>query len=299
MTRRSALTAHLEGFLPDSLAERYENAGAAKARSGVISALGVAVQTGAFVGLGAVLASVAVPLASGLPYGVAMLIAGLAFCTGVLPLTVLGADIFAADNLTAMALVSGKASLARVVRSLAVTLVGNLLGAAAITAALFAGLRGLFAVPAMAAGLLSTASAKCSLGFVQAISLGALCSVLVCLAVWACAGARSTADKVLVVIFPIAACVAAGFEHCVANVYYVPVALLIKWLDPALVGALAAAGPGINAASLTVGRFLLANLLPVALGNLVGGTGTVALVYWFLYLRPRGANGAAGGHTGR
>ncbi|HEY5271336.1 MAG TPA: formate/nitrite transporter family protein, partial [Anaerolineales bacterium] len=122
-------------------------------------------------------------------------------------------------------------------------------------------------------------------GFIQAVALGILCNALVCLAVWLTFSARSTADKILAIIFPITAFVAASFEHSVANMYFVPYALLIKAFDPAFVTGLADKAPDLS--SLTWGNFLLKNLLPVTIGNIIGGAGLVALIYWFVYLRDK------------
>ena len=112
------------------------------------------------------------------------------------------------------------------------------------------------------------ATTKVGYGFGQAVALGMLCNALVCLAVWLCYGARSTADKILAIVPPIAAFVALGFEHSVANMYFVPFAIF--------------AG-----ADISWGHFVTANLIPVTIGNIVGGSLMVGAVYWFVYLRPR------------
>jgi formate transporter len=135
---------------------------------------------------------------------------------------------------------------------------------------------------AVGATALEIAAAKLQLGFVQAVLLGILCNVLVCLAVWLSYSARSTTDRVLAVVPPIAAFVAAGFEHSVANMYFVPFALLVTWLDPGFVVA-----SGLDTRALSWGGFLARNLAPVTLGNVIGGALLVGGVYWFVYLRPR------------
>jgi formate transporter len=126
---------------------------------------------------------------------------------------------------------------------------------------------------------LKIAVSKVNLAFPQAVALGILCNGLVCLAVWLTYSARSTTDKILAVIFPITAFVAAGFEHSVANMYFIPYGLFIKAFDPAF-----AAAHTIDLTSLTWGSFFLNNLLPVTIGNIIGGAGLVAVVYWFIYL---------------
>ena len=129
---------------------------------------------------------------------------------------------------------------------------------------------------------LKIAVGKVNLGFGQAIALGVLCNALVCLAVWLTFSARSTIDKIAAIIFPITAFVAAGFEHSVANMYFIPFGLLIKDLDPAFV-----ADKAINASNLTWGSFLVNNLLPVTIGNIIGGAVLVAAIYWSIFLRRR------------
>jgi formate/nitrite transporter len=130
------------------------------------------------------------------------------------------------------------------------------------------------------------AAAKLRLDFAQAVALGVLCNVLVCLAVWLALSARTTADRILAIVPPISAFVAAGFEHSIANMYFVPLGLFIRTWDPAFI---ASRGLAADAATLSWHGFFLANLLPVTIGNVIGGAGLVAAVYWLVYLRPSGA----------
>ncbi len=135
---------------------------------------------------------------------------------------------------------------------------------------------------------LSTAQAKSSLAFVPAVTLGIMCNALVCLASWMCYSARSNVDKFFTVVLPVAAFVAGGFEHCIANIYFIPLGLFIKSGAPDAfwesIGKTAADFP-----DLTWGNFLVGNLLPVTIGNIIGGSIMVAAVYWFVYLRNRNA----------
>ena len=132
--------------------------------------------------------------------------------------------------------------------------------------------------------VLRIANHKCSLTFPQAFSLGVLCNALVCLAVWLCYSARSTTDKVVAIIFPITAFVAAGFEHSVANMYFIPVGLFVKTAAPTAFWE-SIDGSALDYSSLSWNGFLIANLLPVTLGNIVGGSLMVGLVYWYVHLR--------------
>jgi formate/nitrite transporter len=128
------------------------------------------------------------------------------------------------------------------------------------------------------------ANTKSGLDFMQALILGIFCNALVCLAVWLCFSARTTTDKILSIIPPIAAFVAAGFEHSVANMYFIPVGLFIS-SDQAWMASLGERAP--NVANLTWYNFFVGNLVPVTIGNIIGGAVMVGLVYWFIYLRPK------------
>jgi formate/nitrite transporter len=134
---------------------------------------------------------------------------------------------------------------------------------------------------------LKIAIAKSGLGFTEAVALGILCNGLVCLAVWLTYSARSTTDKILAIVFPITAFVAASFEHSIANMYFIPYGLFIKAFDPAF-----AVAHNLDLSGLTWTAFFLKNLLPVTIGNIVGGAGLVAIMYWFIYLNPSKATQA-------
>jgi len=127
------------------------------------------------------------------------------------------------------------------------------------------------------------ANAKVNLPFMVAFSRGVLCNALVCLAVWLCFSGRTVVDKIVAIIFPITAFVALGFEHSVANMYFIPMGLALKW-NPDVLAAIASTGKAASLSNLTVGGFIN-NLIPVTLGNMVGGGVMVGFVYWFIYDR--------------
>ena len=130
---------------------------------------------------------------------------------------------------------------------------------------------------------LRTGVAKCDLTFIQAIALGTLCNALVCMAVWLTFSARSTVDKIAAIVFPITAFVAAGFEHSIANMYFIPYALFIKMFDTDFIAKVADKVPNLD--KLTWQAFWINNLLPVTIGNIIGGAVLVAAVYWAIFLR--------------
>ncbi|MFZ2519590.1 MAG: formate/nitrite transporter family protein, partial [Anaerolineae bacterium] len=161
---------------------------------------------------------------------------------------------------------------------------GNFVGSIATAYLMFLGRQYTFGGGAIGITALNTANAKTGYDFMQAFVLGIFCNALVCLAVWLCFSARSTTDKIMSIIPPIAAFVAAGFEHSIANMYFIPVGLFIQ-TDSAWLASLGDKAPKL--ANLTWSNFFINNLIPVTLGNIVGGALMVGLVYWFVYLRPK------------
>jgi formate/nitrite transporter len=217
-----------------------------------------------------------------LPYGVTRVLTGIVFCLGLVLVIVGGAELFTGNNLIVMAWASGKVSTASLLRNWTIVFFGNFVGSILTVILVFASQQYLFANGAVGQTALGIANSKVQLGFIQAIALGVLCNMLVCLAIWLTLSARSTIDKIAAIIFPITAFVAAGFEHSIANMYFIPMGLLIKNFDPAF-----AAAAQINLNGLTWVTFLVDNLLPVTIGNIIGGSVGVAAVYWSIFLRQK------------
>jgi formate/nitrite transporter len=271
----------IDALLPSEMAQRAETIGAAKAVMNAATMFALAVLAGAFISLGALFATTISAGSSGvLPFGVAKLLTGLVFCLGLILVVVGGAELFTGNNLIVMAWASGKVSTRALLRNWAIVYAGNFAGSIGTAVLVLLSKQYTFGGGAVGKTALSIATAKVQYGFVQAIALGILCNGLVCLAVWLTYSARSTTDKILAIIFPITAFVAAGFEHSVANMYFIPMGLFIKKFD-----ATWAAASGVDLSSLTWEHFLVNNLLPVTIGNIIGGTVLVALIYWFVYLR--------------
>ncbi|MBI4183510.1 MAG: formate/nitrite transporter family protein [Proteobacteria bacterium] len=268
------------------MALQCERVGVAKTRMDTLSLLALAVLAGAFISFGALFSTTVTAGAAGaIPYGVGRLLAGLVFALGLILVIVGGAGLFTGNNLMVMAWAGRLVGTAEVLRAWALVFVGNLAGAVGTAGLVFLSGQHGFGGGAVGAAALAIAEAKAGLSFVQAFFLGVLCNVLVCLAVWQSYSARRVSGKVLVIVPPIAAFVAAGFEHSIANMYFLGLGLLIKTLAPASFWSLIGKGPddfpALDAAS------AIANLLPVTLGNMVGGVVLVGAVYWFIYLRKR------------
>jgi formate transporter len=279
----------LDALLPPAMARRAEDVGVAKAGMDAWTTLALAVLAGAFIALGGVAATVALSGAGAWPWGVVRLLAGTVFSLGLILVVVGGAELFTGNTLLVMAWASGRVRTSALLRNWTLVFAGNFAGAFTTAGLLALGGTHRAGGGAFGAAALAVADAKLGLGFGQAVALGILCNGLVCLAVWLTLSARSTADRILAIVPPIGTFVAAGFEHSVANMFFVPYALLVAAVDPAF--AAAHAGPA-GPAALGWARFLAGNLLPVTLGNIVGGGLLVGAAYWFIYLRPRAATEA-------
>lgn len=277
--------AGIDALLPPAMAEKAERIGVQKAGMDALRLFVLAVLAGAFIALGAVFSTVVVAGSEGvLPFGVTRLLAGIVFSLGLILVIVGGAELFTGNNLIVIAWAGGKVSTRLLMRNWAIVYAGNFAGALATAAIVFVSGHHLFGGGAIGAAALRIAAAKVQLGFVEAIALGMLCNALVCLAVWLTYSARTTTDRVMVIVPPIAAFVAAGFEHSIANMYFIPVGLLIN--GNAATGFWEATGlAATQFPQLTWGAFLLWNLLPVTIGNIIGGALMVGGVYWAVYLR--------------
>jgi len=271
----------IDALLPGEMARRAEYIGVRKAEASVLQMFALALLAGAFIALGAVFATTVATGAAGiLSYGVTKLLVGFVFCLGLVLVIVGGAELFTGNNLIVMAWASGKVTTKALLRNWGIVYLGNFIGALFTAILVIMSQQYTFANGAVGYMALSIASDKINLAFGQAIALGVLCNTLVCLAVWMSFSARSTIDKIAVIIFPITAFVAAGFEHSVANMYFIPIGLLIKKIDPVF-----AADTGLDLSDLTWDTFLLNNLLPVSIGNIIGGSVFVAAIYWAIFLR--------------
>ncbi len=271
----------IDALLPQEMATRAEYLGERKADMPLLTMFTLATLAGAFIGLGAMFATTTAAGTAGvLPYGVARVLTGLVFCLGLVLVIVGGAELFTGNNLIVMAWASGKVSSTSLMRNWTIVYIGNFIGSIATVILVFASQQYQFGNGSVGQTALGIANSKMHLGFTQAIALGVLCNILVCLTVWLTFSARSTIDKIAAIIFPITAFVAAGFEHSIANMYFIPMGLLIKNLDPSF-----AAASNINLSGLTWGAFLVNNLLPVTIGNIIGGSVFVAAIYWSVFLR--------------
>ena len=267
-----------DAYAPREIAQRVESVGVAKARLETLPLLMLGVLAGAFIGLGA-LFFVLVKSDATLSWAVSQVLGGLAFSLGLLLVVVAGAELFTGNNLLAMAWADGKITSAEVLRNWILVCTANFVGAAGLALLVFLSGHPDLNGGAIGRTVVKIALAKQDLSFWQAFFRGVLCNVLVCMAVWMAMGGRSVVDKAVAIVFPVSAFVAAGFEHSIANMYFMPLAMLIQQ---------SGAGPaGLDA--VTWGG-MAANLAAVIAGNLVGGSVLVGLTYYVIYRR--GQSGA-------
>jgi formate transporter len=272
-----------EAILPGDMAVRAEESGVKKASTDLLTLVVLSVLAGAFIAFGAIFATTVSAGGAALPYGVVRLLTGLAFSLGLILVVIGGAELFTGNNLIVMAWASGKVGTHALLFNWTVVFLGNFAGAFLTAGLMFYTTQYTFGGGSVGLAALSAANAKTSLAFVPAVALGIMCNALVCLSSWMCYGARTTVDRIFTIIPPITAFVAAGFEHSIANIYYIPMGLFIKLGAPdtfwASIGKTAADFP-----ALTWENFV-GNLVPVTIGNIIGGSIMVAAVYWFVYLR--------------
>ena len=262
---RSLASPGFDAYAPAEIANRVESAGLAKVRQKPLTTFTLAVLAGAYVSFGVVSYTIVVT-ESALGWGPTRLLGGVAFSLGLVLVVVAGAELFTGNALIVIGWADRKMRLAELLKNWAVVYLGNLVGA--IGTALLVILSGILELRGGAVGreAAAIAAGKLQLPPMEAFFRGVLCNVLVCLAVWLSFAARSITDKVFAILFPVSAFVVAGFEHSVANMYAIPVAMLSNLIEPNLLG-------------------FLVNLGMVSAGNIVGGGVLVALVYWVIYIR--------------
>ncbi|WP_257264198.1 formate transporter FocA [Endozoicomonas sp. ONNA2] len=271
---------------PAEMAKLAEQAVIGKAKKHPEVTVILAIMAGVFIAIAGMFYSVVVAGAQGMPYGMSKLVGGIAFSTGLMLVVLCGAELFTSSTLLLMGKATGKLKFRNIVKNWGLVYVGNFIGSILFALLIVGG--GVWEGGNGQVGLSSMYIAKAKLGypFFQALILGILCNLLVCLTYWMSLSARTAAGKMMACILPVAAFVAAGFEHSVANMYLLPVGYMIKSL----------AGPefwqaiGYTAADFDVINLsnIFMNLLPVTIGNIIGGGVMVGLSKWFVYLRAKG-----------
>lgn len=270
---------------PHEMAKIAEAAMITKAKKSFSSAYLSSIFGGFFIALAFVFFTLVTTGSGAMPYGMAKLVGGICFSMGLMLVVICGSDLFTSTTMTVIAKASKKITWWELVKNWLTVYFGNFTGAMLLVAIIYASGHPWDANGSIALNYLNIAQHKIHHTFIEAVALGIMCNVMVCLGVWLAYSGRSTTDKLLAVILPVAMFVACGFEHCVANMYEIPMGIFLQssatpefW-----------AAQGIDAAKyadLSWGNFLLNNLLPVTIGNIIGGGLLIGMGNWLLFLRP-------------
>lgn len=277
-----------DAYSPREMACRAKDIGVTKSRLDFLSTFMLAVLAGAFIGLGACFyTTVTTGVSAGL--GFTRLVGSVCFCLGLILVIVGGAELFTGNVLIVIAFISGRVRFRSLMRNWAIVYAGNLVGSVVTAAIVYYAWQWKMGGMGVGATAYSIAGSKMSAPFGVVFCSGIMCNALVCMAVWLCYSARSTTDKILSIIFPVTAFVTLGFEHSVANMYFVPYGMMLAktsafMSDPGAAAVIAKYPVGMFTAS----DFLVRNLIPATLGNIVGGAVMVGIVYWMIYLRTDG-----------
>jgi formate/nitrite transporter len=268
----------IDAFTPAEVTEKVKTVGIKKAKMQLLPLAILSMMAGAFIAFGAMYYTVVMTDVS-TGYGMAKMLGGLVFSLGFILVVIAGAELFTGNTLVVMAWVEKQISGLELLRNWAIVYLGNIVGALVMVYLVFASgylsdAHGMVGVTALKTGV-----AKVEHTMAEAFVRGIFCNVLVCLASWMVYASRSVTDKILVVLFPISAFVAMGFEHCIANMYMIPIAMMAS-LDPSIV---AASHLEPEAIALLSTQGFLNNIIPVTIGNIVGGVGFVAMTYHIVH----------------
>lgn len=270
---------NVDAYKPKEIADRIEQISVSKSTTDPLRVFALALLAGAFIAFAAAFFTV-VTHNSNLGLGITRLLGGLAFCLGLILVVVAGAELFTGNNLLVMACVDKKITFYQLLINWSVVFLGNLCGSLGLVLLIYLSDHWLMSNGAVGAQAVMIANSKVNLGFMQAFTSGILCNALVCLAVWLCFACHTVTDKILAIIFPITAFVTLGFEHSVANMYFIPAGVLAKSNQ----GIIKLVDNSIDLSYLNLAGFIH-NLVPVTLGNITGGSVFVGMIYWFIYLR--------------
>ena len=277
------LPSAIDSFLPKDMAQLAERVGYDKAEQNALTLIMLAMMAGAYIAFGATFAAtVTVGLDTAVSPGFSRLIGGLAFSLAYVLAIVGGAELFTTNNLMVMAWAHKRLPTTGLLRAWGIVFVGNLIGAVATAAILVIAGQHDDLAGEVGTALIGSARHLLELGMIEAFFLGVLGNTLLCLGVWLTYSARTTTDRIMALTPPVVAFYAMGLEHAIAVMFYLPAAGMIE----ALAGPELLAGIPASTIGFSVGSFLQV-LAPVTLGNILGGGVLVALVYWFVYLRPQ------------
>jgi len=275
----------IDAYAPPLIASRIDKVALVKAKLSFAQTFLLGILAGVYIAIGAQFATFVIS-DSNLHFGLNSMIAGIVFSLGLILVVVGGAELFTGNCLIIMGCISKRITTRGMLNNWIVSFAGNLVGSLTMVCWMSQTHQWEFFHNMVGAKALLIANTKVNLSFSAALARGVLCNAMVCLAIWLCFSGRSVADKILSIVFPIGGFVASGFEHCVANMYFIPMGVVLKKHPEVVAAAEKMAGKTLDLSQLTWKGFFVNNLFPVTLGNIIGGVILVGIMFWFVYLRP-------------
>ena len=269
-------------FSPSEVTERFVEIGCKKANSPVYKLLLLGILAGAFIAFASEGSNTAIHTIVSVGLGKAL--AGALFSTGLMMVVITGAELFTGNTLIVVSCLEGSSKWLKLLKNWIIVYLGNFIGSMIIVVFIYLSGQFNFSNGMLGGFTIKVAAYKTGLSFTNAFFMGILCNWLVCMAVWMAAAAKDITGKLLAIFFPIWLFITSGFEHSIANMYYIPAGILAKtnksWVDAALsLGVTQHKLDGLN-----WGSFVFNNLVPVTLGNIIGGSLFVGIMYWLSYL---------------
>ena len=275
----------IDAYAPAKMADKVGHVGVAKSQLSALTTFALSILAGVFIALGIQLSMLVTHTATS-NYGLNQLVGGVAFTLALVLIVIAGAELFTGNCLIAMSFMARKITGKDLARNLIIAFIGNFVGALTLVLWIYISKQWTINNHLLGAKIVLAANDKVNIPFGAAFARGVLCNALVCLGIWLCYSARSNMDKILALLWPISCLIACGFEHCVVNMWLIPMGLVLKGNSAVLAAAEKFHGGKLDLSNLTLFKgFLIDNLFPVVLGNLFGGIVLVAGVYWFIYLR--------------
>ena len=274
-----------DSLMPPAMAHKAEEVGVYKATKHPLQSFFLAITAGVFISIAFVFYTTVTTGAGDMPWGMSKFAGGLAFTLGLILVVICGGELFTSSVLTTVARASGRITTGQLMKNWGIVYLGNFVGAIFFVACIWIAKQHLGASGQWGINAMKIAQHKLHHDFGQAVVLGMLCNLMVCLATWMTFSCRSATDKVMVMLLPVAMFVACGFEHCIANMFMIPMGIVIHAFSGPEFWAMTGVDPA-QFADLTVHNFVINNLIPVTIGNIIGGGVLVGLTYWVIHRRP-------------
>lgn len=276
----------IDAYSPSQIASRIDAIAAVKAKYNTAQTFWMGINAGVYIGLGSQFLTLVIS-DSTLHFGLTSIIAGIVFSLGLILVVVGGAELFTGNCLIIIGYVDKRITNKEVFKNWSISFTGNLVGSLMLVWWMYQSHQWEFFHNMVGAKALLIANKKVNLSFEAAFARGVLCNSMVCLAVWLCFSARNVADKIISLVFPVAGFIASGFEHCVANMYFIPMGIVLRRNPDVVTAAEKMAGKTLDLSQLNWTGFFINNQFPVILGNIVGGVILVGIAFWFIYQRPK------------